>query len=99
MLKFRKKPVVVEAFQMTEARRMDNSDWPEWLNEAWNKEEGQPGALFRQNKDAPMPDLLCIQTLEGIHLVSWDDWIIQGVNGELYHCKPEIFEKTYEAVQ
>lgn len=94
--RFTKKPVTVEAFQMTEARRMDNRDWPEWLNEAWNKEEGQPGALFRQNMDAPLPDLLCIQTLEGVHLVNWGDWIIRGVKGELYPCKPDIFEMTYD---
>ena len=98
MYSFRKKPVVIQAFQMTEERRMDNSEWPEWLNEAWNKTEGENGALFRQNMDAPLPDLLCIQTLEGIHLVNFDDWIIQGVHGELYPCKPEIFAATYEAV-
>lgn len=96
VLKFSKKPVVIEAFQMTQERRMDNREWPEWLNEAWNKNEGEPGALFRQNMDAPLPDVLCIQTLEGAHLVSWGDWIIRGVQGELYSCKPDIFELTYE---
>ncbi len=96
MLQFRKKPIVIEAFQMTEARRLDNSDWPNWLNQAWNKNEGQEGALFRQNMGAQLPDLLCIQTLEGVHLVQWGDWIIRGVKGELYPCKPDIFEATYE---
>jgi hypothetical protein len=96
MYNFRKKPVVIQAFQMTPERRMDNKDWPQWLHEAWNKKEGEPGALFRQSVLAPLPDQLCIWTLEGIHLVGWGDWIIQGVNGELYPCKPEIFEKTYE---
>lgn len=81
---------------MTESARMDNSDWPEWLNDAWNKSEGESGALFRQNMDAALPDLLCIQTLEGIHLVMFNDWIIQGVKGELYPCKPDIFAATYE---
>jgi hypothetical protein len=96
---YRKKPVVIEAFQMTEDRRMDNSEWPEWLNAAWNTDEGTPGALFRKDMDAPMPDTFCIQTLEGIHLVSWGDWIIRGVAGELYPCKPEIFAATYEKVE
>lgn len=95
-MKFRKKPVVIEAFQMTKERRMDNKDWPEWLNRAWNKNEGDPGELFRQNMDAELPDLLCIWTLEGVHLVDWDDWIIQGVKGELYPCKPDIFAATYD---
>jgi len=98
MYQFRKKPVVIEAFQMTEQRRMDNSEWPNWLNQAWNKIEGEVGALFRKDADAPMPDVLCIQTLEGVHLVTWGDWIIQGVQGELYPCKPDIFAATYEAV-
>jgi len=40
---------------------------------------------------------LSIGTLEGQHLVSWGDWIIQGVKGELYPCKPDIFDATYEA--
>ena len=96
MTQFRKKPVVIEAFQMTEARRMDNAEWPEWLNRAWNKNEGEPGAVFRKDMDATMPDLLCIWTLEGVHLVDWGDWIIRGVKGELYPCKPGIFAATYE---
>ena len=68
---------------MTKERRMDNIEWPEWLNRAWNKHEMRAGAVFRQNMDAPLPDLLCIQTLEGTHLVQWGDWIIRGVQGEV----------------
>ena len=41
---------------------------------------------------------LVIPTLEGDHLCSVGDWIIKGVNGEFYPCKPDIFEKTYESV-
>jgi hypothetical protein len=37
--------------------------------------------------------------LEGKHLVGWGDYIIQGVKGELYPCKPDIFEMTYEEVK
>lgn len=97
-MKFRKKPVVIEAFQMTEARRMDNSEWPAWLHEAWNGNEGEAGTLQRADREAALPDQLAIVTLEGVHLVSWGDWIIQGVKGELYPCKPDIFDATYEAV-
>ena len=99
MTKYRKKPVVIEAFQMTKERRMDNSDWPSWLNEAWQKKSDEAGALFRYDLGAELPDQLCIGTLEGAHLVGWGDWIIRGVKGELYPCKPEIFEMTYEAVE
>lgn len=42
---------------------------------------------------------LKIKTLEGNMLVSTDDYIIKGVNGEFYPCKPDIFEKTYEKVE
>lgn len=37
-----------------------------------------------------------IKTLEGVMLASYGDWIIKGVSGEFYPCKPEIFEKTYD---
>ena len=95
MPRFRKKPVEVEAFQMTKERRWDNSEWPEWLNEAWQKEPSQ-GALWC-DKEEPR-DTLCLGTLEGVRIVFWDDWIIQRVKGELYPVKPDIFEMTYDAV-
>lgn len=95
MAKFRKKPVVIEAFQMTTERRWDNKDWPEWLNRAWNAEPGATGALWIDPTD-PDRARLIVGTLESANLVSWNDWIIQGVKGELYPCKPDIFEATYE---
>ncbi len=97
MGKFRKKPVVIEAFQMTNYRRLDNSEWPEWMNRAWNCERKTQGALY-PTVEGDGHGTLSIGTLEGEHLVSFGDWIIQGVNGEIYPCKPDIFEKTYEAV-
>lgn len=106
MPKYRKRPVVIEAFQMTRERRYDNRDWPGWLNYAWNHEPEEVGAVAPVGlvewplggvpKDT---DQIAIQTLEGPLLVSWDDWIIQGVQGELYPCKPDIFAETYEAVE
>jgi hypothetical protein len=98
-MKYRKKPVVIEAFQMTKERRMDNSPWPIWLHHAWNLNRNEPGALQRVDMSAPLPDYLQIVTLEGLHLVSWDDWIIQGVQGEIYPCKPDIFAATYEPAE
>ena len=97
-LKFRKRPVTIEAFQMLKERARDKSDWPNWLIEASQKTPGDPGCLF-YDKTAPGPtQLFMIATLEGVHRVDWNDWIIQGVQGELYPCKPVIFELTYEAV-
>ena len=98
-MKYRKKPIVVEAFQMTIERRWDNSEWPEWLNQAWQKNPGDAGCLYISNHQDENDDyLLEIYTLEGIHLVCFGDFIIQGVKGELYPCKPDIFEETYEEV-
>ncbi|MGH2621969.1 MAG: hypothetical protein ACRDHG_15575 [Anaerolineales bacterium] len=97
MPKFRKRPVEIEAFQMTRQRRVDNSEWPEWLNRAWNEPAGAPGSLYPAEPGTG-EGLLSIGTLEGEHLVGWEDWIIRGVQGELYPCKPDIFELTYEPV-
>lgn len=99
MNKYRKKPIIIEAFQMTLERRKDNSEWPEWLNEAWNKNNNLESSLFPKDfPDSNGTDLLSIYTLEGIQTVNWNDYIIQGVNKEIYPCKPDIFEKTYEKV-
>lgn len=97
-MKFRKKPVVIEAFQLTEKTRIDNRDWPDWMNRAWNKERGTEGALSPEKKGTGDGELM-IGTLEGNHLVSFGDWIIQGIKGEIYPCKPDIFEATYEPVK
>lgn len=87
---------MVEAFQMTHERRWDNRDWPGWLNAAWQCDASEPGAFFC---DADPPHThLHIMTLEGVHDVTFGDWIIQGVKGEIYPCKPDIFEATYEEV-
>lgn len=97
MASFRKKPVVIEAFQMTQAARDDNSDWPQWAHAAWNVGHGSEGGLFPASQHFPdVGDELAIWTLEGILLVSFGDWIIRGVRGELYPCKPDIFAATYD---
>ena len=95
-MKYRKKPVVIEAFQITKERRWDNSEWPNWLNQAWNRQPSE-GAVWIDLDDPEREKLVC-GTLEGVHRIDFDDWIIQGIEGELYPCKPNIFEKTYEEV-
>ena len=100
MPKYRKKPVEIEAFQMTKERRWDNSEWPSWLSQAWQKEPTEAGCLYCIDDDGLVApgERLCITTLEGAHAVTFGDYIIQGVQGEIYPCKPDIFEQTYEAV-
>ena len=95
-MKYRTKPVIKEAFQMTKERRWDNSEWPNWLNQAWQKDGGE-GSLDI-DADDPKKERLCIGTLEGVYRITWDDYIIRGLRGEIYPCKPDIFEKTYEKI-
>ena len=93
MGRYRKRPVIIDAFQMTESRRWDDQDWPAWLKLAWRKGEEEPGAMF------PTKDGLALRTLEGPLSITWNDWIIRGVHGELCLCKPDIFAMTYEEVE
>jgi len=90
--KYEQKPVVIEAFQMTVERRWDNSEWPRWLHEAWNKDG--VGAMFC----VAGGDALFIETLEGTMAVNYEDWIICGIEGEIHPCKPSVFGATYEKV-
>lgn len=94
-MKFRKKPVVVEAVQWNKPGDhdavvkcyFDSNDHLRWA-------PGYP----------PEINIYCcyeyygIRTLDGWHKVYVGDWIIKGVKGEFYLCKPDIFEMTYEAV-
>jgi len=87
-VKFRKKPVVIEAFQF----------------------DGTPAAAIKLCElsqglrfESPLPakpgrGKIIIPTLEGEMAANPGDWIIRGVKGELYPCKPDIFEATYEPV-
>jgi len=80
-VKYRKKPVVIEAFQ--------------WLNKPCFPKgfEGlHPIAKITNDEK------LAIETLEGVITASDGDYIIKGIHGEFYPCKPDIFEKTYEKV-
>jgi hypothetical protein len=98
-LKYRKKPFVIEAFQMTAERWSDHREWPDWLKQAWSKPRYERGSLSVPVPDDSHnvgPDKLRVMTLEGMLTVSVDDYIIRGVQGELYPCKPDIFEATYE---
>lgn len=87
MAKFRKKPVVIEAVQFF--------DQPEELIAIQEFMGG--GDLTIDYKDIDDPKLK-IKTLEGTMKASLGDYIIKGVNGEYYPCKPDIFEKTYESI-
>lgn len=98
MAKFRKKPVVIEAVQATGTPESNREiiDWTKGSETPASMDKRPMPALGGNYQDVPQ---LSIATLEGAHWVSPGDWIIKGVNGEFYPCKPDIFEKTYEAVE
>lgn len=90
MARYRKLPVEIEAVQL----RWDN--WSEMCEFAGvgSLAEGKPEGKML---DGQMIGLQ-IPTLEGVMLANEGDYIIRGVKGELYPCKPDIFKATYEAV-
>lgn len=81
-MRFRKKPVVIEAF------RYWIDDRPDWFCDKVTTHEI---VTYETHCE--------INTLEGVMRGEVGDYIIQGVKGEIYPCKPDIFEATYEAVQ
>lgn len=89
MAKYRKKPVVIEAWHYTGDGFQAKA--PAWVLD-YRSADGQQIRL-QQNSTLTVP------TLEGDHTALMGDWIIQGIKGELYPCKPDIFEATYEAVE
>lgn len=104
-MKYCKKPIVVEAFQMTEECYNDTSVWPNWLIDALkNTPNEEVSKVWKQDiyigPSVYFDDsgTLLIRTLEGDMKTSFMDYIIKGVNGELYPCKSDIFEKTYVSV-
>ncbi len=83
--KFRKKPAEIEAIQVpAEGGALSNEEIV-WLQQSTYVKSAGGGAIL-------------IETLEGTMTASPGDWIIRGVQGELYPCKPDIFEATYEQV-
>ena len=91
-MKYRKKPVVIEAVPARELIKAFKGNWdglPDWANEAYEK-----GVIVGITEEG-----LTIKTLEGDHFAHCDDMVIQGVKGELYPCKNEIFTMTYEPVE
>ena len=85
-MKFRKKPVVIEAVR--------------WTGDNWKEIEALCGAdvMFGTIYEPDPVCVACIHTLEGKMYARPGDYIIKGVNGESYPCNPDVFAKTYEEV-
>ncbi|HEX7946745.1 MAG TPA: hypothetical protein VF495_18910 [Phenylobacterium sp.] len=83
MARFRKRPVEIDAFRLPLSDAM-----PDWL-----------AAAVASGKVRPYRGGAQIDTLEGLLTAAPDDWIIRGVKGELYSCKPDVFALTYESAE
>ena len=85
MPKFRKRPVIIEAVRFT------------------SEEKDRAFHFITCNRipafDKEHQPIIKIQTLEGIMVASLGDWIIKGIRGEFYPCKPDIFKATYEEIE
>lgn len=84
-MKYRKKPVVIDAWRFN---GQSDLDWPSWIFKYKS-----PEGLTAFSMDGK----LFVPTLEGMMTAAPGDWIIRGIAGEIYPCKDDIFQKTYEA--
>lgn len=86
MAKYRKKPIIVDAIQ--------------WNGDNYGEIKIKLDSLAQNllSSDA-LRTAIYVLTLEGLMKAQIGDWIIKGITGELYPCKPDIFEKTYESVE
>jgi hypothetical protein len=90
-VRYRKKPVVIDAMQLL---------WTNWSEmcefaDVGHLTDGKPEGTMLSGERIG----LNIPTLEGLMTAQQGDWIIRGVKGELYPCKPDIFEASYEPVE
>jgi len=91
MAKYRKKPIVIEAMKLT---RNFASNVIEWL-----KNENAAYSDYNLGEFAEDSCYILIVTLEGVMEAQEGDYIIKGIKGEFYPCKPDIFEASYEKVE
>ena len=96
-MKYRKKPVVIEAIQWDGTNKSTHEVitfiGQEVANDAITQEK------FYDYCNIALRDGIKIETLEGTMTASVGDFIIKGVSGEFYPCKPDVFYKTYEIVE
>lgn len=91
-MQYTKKPITVEAWRWLFTPEQDEP--PVWMNDALNHWPDIGGAAFEPyHADGPR---ISIATLEGVMVARPGDFIIQGVKGEIYPCKPDVFEMSYD---
>lgn len=93
MKRYRKKPIVIEAM------KWDGRNEKEIFIFMIGDTIGTISDTIKDSDDVVKEDTLIIETLEGKMKASVGDYIIKGIKGEFYPCKPDIFEATYEEVK
>ena len=88
-MKFQKRPIIIHAWRVKDLTGMNQPPLPEPIAAA------EVAGIYIDNGNRTVT----IKTLEGDHLGLCGDWVIQGVHGELYPCKPDIFIATYDPVE
>ncbi len=91
MAQYRKKPVVINAWPVSDILNLAKNHWATLPNEFI--------VAYEKGDFVLTPESIHVKTLEGVHITGKDDMLIQGVKGEFYGCKMDIFEATYEAVE
>jgi hypothetical protein len=86
-MKYRKKPIVIEAIQLPAEEDTNVDPFIDWADEH--------GLEYTSERDGSIG----IETLEGVMTGSPGDWIIKGIKGEFYPCKPDIFAASYEPAE
>lgn len=90
-MKFKKKPVEIEAVRVSDLLKAAASNWkelPTWVRTSYE----QGDIVFGSGR-------IFIHTSEGEVQAEIGDWVIRGVRGEIYPCKPDVFSMTYEEIQ
>ena len=90
-MKYRKKPIVVEAIQY------DGTNG--YTIQTWSEQNVLESPVLEPTNRNPSGKYLQVKTPEGMMTAIYADWIIKGVKGEYYPCKPDVFELTYEDVE
>lgn len=95
-MEYRKKPVIIEAVQLTKNNLLSENKpkLPVWFTEA--VKDGKIQVVVTEKIDNSLYAI--VHTLEGKMMANANDWIIKGIKGEFYPCKPDVFEQTYERV-
>ena len=101
MRQYRTKPQVLDAFQLTRESRTSNSEWPEWMHAAWNKERGDIGSVspaLRGDSYGPLMVYGCLTADDkrAAEHVDFEDWIVRFDDGELDVYSDDPFHYYFE---